>query len=694
VIRLTFLGIALAALIPFSPLGCPPTDDGTEPTTPVERGEIPTLAAAVEEASVGEFVLLEATTTADTEDGTIYYAWLQTDGRGVAIQGAEQPTASFVAPSLMSDETLAFMVTTRNDAGDVGRAEASVLVKADPRYGTSSEESLRADAGTDQSALPGETVSLNGSASTGEGLSHLWTQLRGQTVTLANADSAVATFTAPPFDADGSNILEFQLTVTSSDASEESDTVEVRIEDPLASGTAPVADAGADQAVAGESTVTLDGSASTGTALSYRWRQTGGPGVQLSDAESAVITFTAPEYDADQVNVCVFELTVFDASNRSASDRVEVTLLEPDPGDAEPVADAGPDASVQGGAAVVLDGTGSTGSGLRYAWSQTFGPDVELTNADASQPRFAAPAFDAGDGNVLEFELTVTDDQNRTASDRVRITIVEPGTVLPVADAGTDQTVVSGETVTLDGSASTGTDLTYSWEQVSGPEVELASVGTASTTFVAPDYEEGNNLLEFEVTVTDGNDATATDRVEITVNQPATTRVRVATSLGDFVVELDREQAPVTVENFLQYVDEGFYNGTLFHRVIPGFVIQGGGFLPGLNEKETHDPIINESDNGLLNVRASVAMARLTDPDSATSQFYINLVENDFLDYADGNPGYAVFGEVVDGMTTVDRIAAVDTHDVGQFSDVPVQDVIIRSVTRLSGDQPIAVPTE
>ncbi len=156
-------------------------------------------------------------------------------------------------------------------------------------------------------------------------------------------------------------------------------------------------------------------------------------------------------------------------------------------------------------------------------------------------------------------------------------------------------------------------------------------------------------------------------------------RVRVATSLGEFLIELDDANAPNTVQNFLQYVDEGFYDGTIFHRVIPGFVVQGGGYLPGLEAKPTRAPIASEANNGLLNLWGSVAMARTDDPSSATSQFYVNVADNPTLDPTATSPGYTVFGRVIEGMAVVDQISAIPTETRGNFSDVPVEDVVLLS---------------
>ena len=159
-------------------------------------------------------------------------------------------------------------------------------------------------------------------------------------------------------------------------------------------------------------------------------------------------------------------------------------------------------------------------------------------------------------------------------------------------------------------------------------------------------------------------------------------RVTFETTQGSFVLELDRSSAPGTVENFLSYVRDGFYRGTVFHRVIPGFMIQGGGYTEGFRQRPTRAPIRNEADRAGANDRGSIAMARTRDPHSATVQFFINVADNDFLNHRGKNPegwGYAVFGRVVEGMDTVDRIAALPTGRRGPFpKDVPLETVVIR----------------
>ncbi len=163
----------------------------------------------------------------------------------------------------------------------------------------------------------------------------------------------------------------------------------------------------------------------------------------------------------------------------------------------------------------------------------------------------------------------------------------------------------------------------------------------------------------------------------------AATRVEMVTNEGTIVLELDEEKAPKTVENFVQYARDGYYDGTIFHRVIDNFMIQGGGFTEDLQRKPTRDAISNEAKNGLKNSRGTIAMARTGDPHSATSQFFINDADNTFLDYPGQDGwGYAVFGEVVDGMDVVDKISEVPTGPAGPFpKDVPKSPIIIEKVT-------------
>ena len=155
-----------------------------------------------------------------------------------------------------------------------------------------------------------------------------------------------------------------------------------------------------------------------------------------------------------------------------------------------------------------------------------------------------------------------------------------------------------------------------------------------------------------------------------------------STSMGDITIELMSEEAPISAKNFLDYVDAGFFDGTIFHRVIPGFMIQGGGFTEDMNQKPTQAPIKNEADNGVKNTRGTLSMARTSDINSATTQFFINLKDNEFLDHGTRDFGYAVFARVVEGMDVVDKIAGVQTGNRGSHSDVPKEAVVTTTARR------------
>jgi len=157
-------------------------------------------------------------------------------------------------------------------------------------------------------------------------------------------------------------------------------------------------------------------------------------------------------------------------------------------------------------------------------------------------------------------------------------------------------------------------------------------------------------------------------------------KVKLTTSMGDIVLQLDAENAPLSVENFVNYVNNGHYDGLIFHRIIPGFMVQGGGLEPGMKERPNLSPIQNEADNGLKNNKGTIAMARTNDPHSATSQFFINLTDNDFLNHTAKDPrgwGYAVFGEVIEGSDVVDSMGTVQTGNVAGHGDVPNIDVVL-----------------
>lgn len=164
----------------------------------------------------------------------------------------------------------------------------------------------------------------------------------------------------------------------------------------------------------------------------------------------------------------------------------------------------------------------------------------------------------------------------------------------------------------------------------------------------------------------------------------ANPKVKMQTNFGDMIIELNAEKAPKTVENFVAYVNDGFFDGTIFHRVINNFMVQGGGFEAGMKQKETRAPIENEANNGLRNDRYTLAMARTSDPHSATAQFFINVADNDFLNHTaptSNGWGYAVFGQVIEGTDVVDKIKVVKTGSKGFHQDVPTEDVVIEKAT-------------
>ena len=192
-----------------------------------------------------------------------------------------------------------------------------------------------------------------------------------------------------------------------------------------------------------------------------------------------------------------------------------------------------------------------------------------------------------------------------------------------------------------------------------------------------------NNLLAFTaLTFLFAYSVSANQQSDSTNTENINTMVTLSTSLGDITIELNAEKAPHSVKNFLEYVNAGFYDGTIFHRVIPGFMVQGGGFTDDMNQKDTNAPVPNEADNGLTNDKYTIAMARTPDPHSATSQFFINSSDNAFLNFKSATPdgyGYTVFGKVVKGEDIVDAIEQVRTGQVGPHGDVPLEPVVINS---------------
>lgn len=445
----------------------------------------------------------------------------------------------------------------------------------------------------------------------------------------------------------------------------------------------PVADAGPNQVSAVGLTVTLDGSASSDPdrddTLSFSWVQTSGLAVALSDPTAVRPTFTAV-----QVATLTFELTVLDRFGGLSRASTTVSVAAPD--NSPPVANAGPDQIRLISELVVLDGTASSdpdpGDTLSYEWTQIGGAPRALSSTTIARPTFTAPAV----GDTLTFELRVTDSRGGQATDRVVIEINTP----PVADPGDNRLVPSKINARLRGGDShdpdSGDTLTYEWTQSAGVSVQLSASNIAEPTFVVPDTA---GPLAFLLRVTDNRGASSTASVTITVARDP--NVRLHTSMGDIVLDMLTDEAPITTANFYQYVEDGFYDGTIFHRVVvtpDPFVIQGGGFLPSLDRQQGLRPAIkNEFGADRSNVRGTVAMAKLSgDPDSATSQFFINLADNSAnLDAQNG--GFTVFARVIEGMeTVVDAISQVATENRAgpggiTFQNIPVVDVLINLAT-------------
>lgn len=344
------------------------------------------------------------------------------------------------------------------------------------------------------------------------------------------------------------------------------------------------------------------------------------------------------------------------------------------------------------------------GDNVSYSWVQTAGPGVQLDDGASAASRFVAPSLKerktlrfqvstrnaGGDVGSADVKVVVNADPNFGANPQYNIGTT--GSTL-IARAGPDKDAEEAKTVELSALNSAGPIVSYRWRLVTGAGVTLSAPTAAVTTFTAPEFVTGGtNKLEFELTIKDASDTIARDRVVITITKASDSngntngngplpRVKVKTTLGDFVIQLEQKKSPKTVENFLAYVDDNFYDNLLIHRVVAGFVIQGGGFSPGLVEKDvTRDPVQSEASNGLRNVRGTVAMAlRGGDPNSGTTQFFVNLVDNLFLD----EQQFTVFGSVVEGMNIIDTIGTVQTVTRNSLDNVPVNDIVITDIQRL-----------
>ena len=432
------------------------------------------------------------------------------------------------------------------------------------------------------------------------------------------------------------------------------------------------------------SAVILDGSGSSDAnhdALNYHW-------TIVSKPDGSTVTVSSPSdvrphIAPDLAGLYVFNLVVNDGKINSSTATFTVTASLTN---TAPVAQAGGAQSSVVGALVTLDGSGSSDANhdvLSYVWTLTdkpVGSSSELAGRTTVKPTFKPDV-----AGTYTCSLVVADGIATSTPATVTVTVVALN-IAPVANAGGNQNVVAGTStlVTLDGSGSSDTNgdtLTYHWSFVSKPTGSIASLSdptAVNPTFIAYDY--GTYVIS--LVVNDGTvDSTTSSTVTVTASKPDTI-VSMVTNYGTIKISLNNNLAPISVNNFISYVNSGFYNNTLFHRVIPGFMIQGGGYTAGsFTEKTTNAAIKNEATNGLKNLRGTIAMARTTEVDSATAQFFINVVDNAFLDHTDTNYGYAVFGRVISGLEdVVDAIAQVTTTTSNGLQDVPVTQVVITSV--------------
>ena len=453
-------------------------------------------AAPVADAGENQTVLISSSVTLDGTESTgagLNYAWTQVSGSTAALSDANTQSATFTAPA--SAETMVFRLTVTDGFGVENSSDVTITVI----------EPLAANAGSDMTVAYSSLVTLDASASTGTGATFNWTQLSGSSVTITDATSETAQFTAPSVSGD----LIFQVAVTDSSNSVETDTVTITVAAP------PTADAGTNQNVVAGDLVVLDASASSGNALSYQWAQIDGSTVSLTNDNTNSAQFTAPTQGGN----LTFELTVTDQLGLTDSSQVIISVNQ------APIADAGIDQQVETEATVTLDGSGSNdpdGSISSFQWQVVDDSSITLTGASTASPSFLSPAT----ATVIEVELTVTDNQGATATDSVRISV--GGSAIAVA--GDDEIVNFDDPVTLDGRSSAdgaaSTISSYQWEQQSGSTVSISNSTSALAQFTAPNTAGD---LVFELTVTDSLGNTATDTITITVNDPPTAAISLST---------------------------------------------------------------------------------------------------------------------------------------------------------------------
>jgi PKD domain len=475
---------------------------------PITGNAAPTADAGPDQVVDEGMVITLDGAGSDPDGDPLTYQWSQTAGPAVTLSDPTAPQPSFVPPNApLLGVTLTFRLTVSD-----GIASSIDVVNI-----TVQNVAPTANAGLDQLVNEGTVVTLDGSGSTdlgGDPLTYTWQQIGGPPVTLSDAHSVQPSFTAPFVGRDGAT-LTFELTVDDGAVT----TVDVMNIAVQSVNTPPVANAGPDQLVDEEGVVPLDGSSSydpDSEPLSYLWKQISGPPVSLSDPSSRQSPFTAPLVGPNGATL-TFELTVDDGAVTNA-DVVNIFVRNVN---TRPVANAGSDQTVDEGAVVTLDGSGSYDPDmdpLSYLWEQTAGPQVtDVSDATSAQIAFTAPLV-GRDGAIFTFQLTVNDGMLSSPPAVVNIRVKNVNHP-PVADAGDDQTVAEGVPVQLNGSHSYDPDsdlLTHSWQQIDGPTVVLADATSAGPSFIAPLGGRDGATLTFQLTVSDGL-AAANDTVMVMV---------------------------------------------------------------------------------------------------------------------------------------------------------------------------------
>ncbi|NBT39198.1 MAG: autotransporter domain-containing protein [Alphaproteobacteria bacterium] len=498
---------------------------------------VPIADAGIDQiVTSGALVSLDGSGSEDFDGQDLIYNWSQVSGVDVTLSDTQLANPQFTAPILnIGDLPATFVFALRvSDGFDESEPTFTTVQVTAP-----SNSEPFAYAGQNQIVTSGSSVALDGGGSSdvdGQDLSYLWTQISGTSVVLSDARSVSPIFTAPTLDVlDAEVVLEFGLTVSDGFSRSGLDRVLVTITPP--ENNIPMADAGRSQLVLSQTVVSLDGTNSSdadNNPLTYQWNQLAGPVVALSDATSPKPSFSAPLVQPGQSGVVLeFGLVVNDGFVDSLVDKVVVAVqsqFTP-----IPFADAGSNQLIQSGSLVQLDGSnsyvfGNEQASKTYIWTQVSGPTVTLLGNQDVKPTFVAPILAVGQDDVtMGFRLVVDDGTRQSAADDVEITVQAPENKIPIADAGIDQIVASGELISLDATRSQDPDghsLTYIWSQIGGPNVDLSDSSSARPSFVTPTLNFGDldQELLFGLFVNDGFDQSSLSMVRVKVKAPVAKR--------------------------------------------------------------------------------------------------------------------------------------------------------------------------